>query len=82
MLNMTAQGLGVSIMAKLTITHVPAGLRVVELPSRLERTIAIGVQAANFKTPAVRAFLSSLKELYPDSDLPHLPLQKEVLSKR
>jgi DNA-binding transcriptional LysR family regulator len=82
MLNMTAQGLGLSIMAQLTITHVPAGLRVVELPSRLERTIAIGVQAANFKTPAVRAFLSTLKELYPESDLPHLPVGKEVVTRQ
>jgi DNA-binding transcriptional LysR family regulator len=78
MLNMTAQGLGLSIMAQLTITHVPKGLRVVELPSKLERTISIGVQSANFKLPAVRAFLSTLKELYPDSDLPHLPLRKEA----
>jgi DNA-binding transcriptional LysR family regulator len=75
---MTAQGLGLSIMAQLTITHVPKGLRVVELPSKLERTISIGVQSANFKLPAVRAFLSTLKELYPDSDLPHLPLNKET----
>jgi DNA-binding transcriptional LysR family regulator len=77
MLNMTAQGLGVSVLAKLTITHVPAGLRVLDLPSRLERTISIGVQAANFKVPAVRAFLSTLKELYPESGVPHLPLAKE-----
>jgi DNA-binding transcriptional LysR family regulator len=82
MLNMTAQGLGISIMAQLTITHIPAGLRIVELPSKLERTISIGVQAANFKTPAVRAFLSSLKELYPESDLPHLPLGKEVTTRQ
>jgi DNA-binding transcriptional LysR family regulator len=78
MLNMTAQGLGIAIMARLTITHVPTGLRVVELPSKLERTISIGVQSANFKLPAVRAFLSTLKELYPDSDLPHLPLRKDT----
>jgi DNA-binding transcriptional LysR family regulator len=81
MLNMTAQGLGIAIMARLTITHLPAGLKIVELPSKLERTISIGVQAANFKTPAVRAFLSSLKELYPESDLPHLHLSKESVSR-
>jgi DNA-binding transcriptional LysR family regulator len=78
MLNMSAQGLGISILARLTITHLPPGLRIVELPSPLERTISIGVQAANFKVPAVRAFLSSLKELYPNSEVPHLPLTKEA----
>jgi DNA-binding transcriptional LysR family regulator len=78
MLSMTAQGLGIAIMARLTITHVPAGLRIVELPSTLERIISIGVQPANFKLPAVRAFLSTLKELYPESDLPHLPLETQV----
>jgi DNA-binding transcriptional LysR family regulator len=82
MLNMTAQGLGLSIMAQLTITHVPKGLKVVELPSVLERTISIGVQSANFKLPAVRAFLSTLKELYPDSDLPYLPLGKESTARQ
>jgi DNA-binding transcriptional LysR family regulator len=82
MLSMTAQGLGLSIMAQLTITHVPKGLKIVELPSVLERTISVGVQTSNFKLPAVRAFLSTLKELYPDSDLPHLPLSKETLSTR
>jgi DNA-binding transcriptional LysR family regulator len=82
MLNMTAQGLGLSIMAQLTITHVPERLKIVELPSKLERTISIGVQSANFKLPAVRAFLSTLKELYPESDLPHLPLSKEALNTR
>jgi DNA-binding transcriptional LysR family regulator len=80
MLNMTAQGLGIAIMARLTITHVPTGLKIVELPSKLERTISIGVQAANFKAPAVRAFLSALKELYPDSEVPHLHLNKESVS--
>lgn len=74
MLSMTAQGLGIAIMAQLTITHVPTGLRIVDLPSRLERTISIGVQASNFKVPAIRAFLSTLKELYPESEVPHLPL--------
>jgi DNA-binding transcriptional LysR family regulator len=82
MLNMTAQGLGISVLPQLTITHLPAGLRVVDLPSPLERPISIGVQATNFKTPAVRAFLSSLKGLYPESEVPHLPithLRKEKL---
>ena len=78
MLNMTAQGLGVAIMAKLTITHVPEGLKIVALPSTLERTISIGVQASHFKTPAVRAFLSTLKELYPESELPHLSSRKDA----
>ncbi len=82
MLNMTVQGLGISVMPQLTITHVPKGLRIVELPSKLERTISVGVQAANFKTPAVRAFLSTLKELYPESDLPQLHLNKEVIARQ
>ncbi len=78
MLSMTAQGLGVAIMAKLTITHLPAGLHIVALPSKLERTIAIGVKSENFKLPAVRAFLSTLKDFYPESDLPLLPLNKNL----
>jgi DNA-binding transcriptional LysR family regulator len=77
MLNMTAQDLGISLLPRLTITHLPPGLRIVELPTPLERTISIGVQAANFKVPAIRAFLSTLKELYPESDVPHLPLTKK-----
>jgi DNA-binding transcriptional LysR family regulator len=80
MLNMTAQGLGLSLMARLTITHLPPGLRIVELPAPLERTISIGVQAPNFKTPAVRAFLSTLKELYPESGVPYLPIAKQNLT--
>ncbi|MCA9835865.1 MAG: LysR family transcriptional regulator [Trueperaceae bacterium] len=79
LLNMTAQGLGISILAKLAITHLPAGLRIVDLPTPLERTIAIGVHSANFKVPAVRAFLSVLKEFYPESELPSLSLGKEVV---
>ena len=78
MLNMTAQGLGISVLPRLAITHLPAGLRVMDLPSRFERPISVGVQATHFKTPAVRAFLSSLKELYPESELPLLPLAARI----
>ncbi|NER79782.1 MAG: LysR family transcriptional regulator [Leptolyngbya sp. SIO1D8] len=61
-LNMVAQGLGAAIIPSLSSNPIPTGVKVVRLPSTLERTVGMVLLADALQTPAVFAFLNVLKQ--------------------
>lgn len=61
MVSMVAQGLGVSILPRLSAEPIPAEVKVCQLPVPLERVIAAAVLADALHSPAVYAFLDALK---------------------
>lgn len=69
-LNLVAQGLGVTVMPSLAIDTVPPGVRLVELQDPMSRVIGAAVLSSHLKVPAVRAFLSVLREHFPQSAIP------------
>lgn len=62
-LSMVKQGLGATIMARLTAEPIPAGIQVRRLPVPLERIIAVAILANTLLPRAAFAFLDTLKEL-------------------
>lgn len=83
-LSMVSQGLGVSVMPSLAIDSVPSGVRLVELETPMHRTIGVALLPHTLKVPAVRAFLMTLKQRFPQSPIPHLadlttPARNEAL---
>ena len=62
MVSMTIQGLGAAIVPLLAATPVPPELQVYSLPSPLERIIKTAVLKDALHTPAVYAFLATLKD--------------------
>lgn len=44
----------------------------------LQRTISLAVRQGGLKMPAVRQFIRLLKELLPESALPHLEIKSEA----
>ncbi|MEL6385560.1 MAG: LysR family transcriptional regulator [Cyanobacteria bacterium J06626_18] len=61
-LNMVAQGVGAAIMPSLSSNPMPPGVKVVQLPSALERIVGAVLLANALQTPAVFAFLQVLKQ--------------------
>lgn len=59
--SMVEQGLGAAIMPRLAAEPLPAIIKVCNLPVSLERVIGIAVLANALHTPAVFAFLDTLK---------------------
>ena len=57
---MVAQGLGATILARLSALPIPPEVRVYSLPVPLERVIGVAVQANALRTPAMFAFLDNL----------------------
>ena len=72
---MVSQGLGMAVMAQLAIDELPENVKIVPMDSLLERDISIAIAPENLKIPAIRVFLSLLKETYPDSEIPSLNLK-------
>lgn len=61
-LSMVAQGLGSSILPRLSAQSLPPGVHLRPLPSPLERIVGAAILADSLQTPAVFAFLGVLKE--------------------
>lgn len=61
--SMVMQGLGASIIARLAAEPLPADARIYHLPVRLERVIQSAVLADALHSPAVYAFLDTLKQV-------------------
>jgi DNA-binding transcriptional LysR family regulator len=74
-LGLVAQGLGVALMPELTLDAVPHRVRQVELDEPIERTIGVALPPGALKTPSVRAFLGTLRNLFPEGEVPHLSEQ-------
>ena len=72
LVNLVARGLGVGFLPELSIQMLPEGVTPMPLEEPLNRTYVATVLPANLKIPAVRAFLSTLREAYPESALPPL----------
>ncbi|HHO56548.1 MAG TPA: hypothetical protein ENK21_09175, partial [Trueperaceae bacterium] len=75
-LRMVSQGLGMAVMAKLAIDELPENVKVVAMDSLLERKISIAIAPENLKIPAIRVFLSLLKDAYPNSEIPSLNIKQ------
>ena len=59
--SMVVQGLGAAILPRLAAEPIPVGVQVYSLPVPLERVIGAAVLANALQTPAVFAFLDTLK---------------------
>ena len=66
--SMVEQGLGAAIMPRLAAEPLPLGVRVCNLPVSLERVIGVAVLVNALHTPAVFAFLDTLKGVPPLPD--------------
>lgn len=62
-ISMVSQGLGASIMPRLAAEPIPPQVRVCSLPLPLERVIGVAVLASALHSPAIFAFLDTLKEM-------------------
>jgi DNA-binding transcriptional LysR family regulator len=60
-LGMVAQGLGISIMPRLAIEPLPAGIRASPLPTPLERIMSVVVTRRKLRQPAIREFVNAIK---------------------
>lgn len=63
-LSMVKGGLGAAIMAELAAEPIPEEVRVVPLPTPLERVIGVVMLADALQPPSVFAFLETLKNLW------------------
>lgn len=59
--SMVVQGLGATILPRLAAEPIPAKVQVCSLPVPLERVIGVAVLANGLQTPAVFAFLDTLR---------------------
>ncbi len=73
-LRMASEGLGIGILPKLAIDELPKTAKIIPTATVLERGIGVSILPSMLKVPAVRAFLSCLKAMYPDSAIPALDL--------
>ncbi|WP_088890704.1 LysR family transcriptional regulator [Leptolyngbya ohadii] len=76
---MVSQGLGITIMGRLAAEPLPANVQVRSLPVKLERIIGAAIVAEALHSPAVYAFLDSLKASGSGSDAA-IPLKTSSLS--
>jgi DNA-binding transcriptional LysR family regulator len=60
-LGMVAQGLGISIMPRLAIEPLPAGIRASPLPTPLERIMSVVVTRRKLRQPAIREFTQAIR---------------------
>ena len=74
MLRMVSEELGIGLLPELAIDALPENVKRVPTDAPLERPIYVTLLPSSLKIPAVRAFLSVLKNQFPDSDLPRLEL--------
>jgi DNA-binding transcriptional LysR family regulator len=70
---MVAQGLGATILARLSALPIPSEVQIHRLPIPLDRVIGVAVLANALRTPAMFAFLESLPGK--DTKLPHAKLE-------
>jgi DNA-binding transcriptional LysR family regulator len=61
--SMIRQGLGVGIIPRLAAEPIPIGIQKRSLPNPLERVIGVAILADALQSPAVYAFLDTLKEM-------------------
>lgn len=55
-----ARGAGYSVVPRLAVEPVPAGIELVELPERVQRRLGLGVPPRLMRTPMVRALVGAL----------------------
>lgn len=61
--SMIRQGLGVGIIPRLAAEPIPIGIQTRSLPNPLERVIGVAILADALQSPAVYAFLDTLKDM-------------------
>ena len=69
-LSMVAHGLGVSVLPRLAVEPLPAGVRAYPLPVPLERRLGAAVAPARASSPLVQAFLAALRAGVPTGSGP------------
>ncbi len=60
-LGMVAQGLGISILPRLAIEPLPAGIRASPLPTPLERVMSVVMTRRKLRQPVLREFVNAIK---------------------
>ncbi len=60
-LGMVAQGLGISVLPRLAVEPLPAGIRASPLPTPLERVVSVVVTRRKLRQPALREFVNAIK---------------------
>ncbi len=70
--SLVAQGLGVSVVPELAFRDLPDSVARAPLIEPLERTLGVAILPQSLKVPAVRVFLTTLREQFPGSALPEL----------
>lgn len=75
-LGMVAHGLGHAILPRLAVLPLPAGLRLLRLPTTLRRTLSVAVMPARASLPIIAAMTESLRF----ESLGHRPLGVEDTS--
>jgi DNA-binding transcriptional LysR family regulator len=68
-LSMVKRGLGATVMARLAAEPIPEGIRVVEMPTPLERVISVVMLKDALHPPPVFAFLDTLQKVWQQSPL-------------
>lgn len=68
-ISMVKRGLGATILARLAAEPIPPEIQVVELPIPLERIIGLIIAKDALLPPSVFAFIDTLKEMLPTSQL-------------
>ncbi|WP_407570770.1 LysR family transcriptional regulator [Deinococcus altitudinis] len=67
-LGMVAHGLGHAILPRLAVLPLPAGLRLMRLPTTLRRTLSVAVMPARASLPIIAAMTESLRRRTPGVD--------------
>lgn len=76
-LSMVGHGLGVSVMPRLALEPLPAGLAVIPLPEPLSRPLALAVLPHRVNLPVIRAFSQLLAQTLVALPTPTIPRPKE-----
>lgn len=71
---LVGRGLGVAFLTPMTGVALPDGVVTLPLEVPLHRTFLATIVPASLKLPAVRIFLSMLRERFPESEIPPLGL--------
>lgn len=67
-LSMVAHGLGHAILPRLAVVPLPAGLRLLRLPTTLRRTLSVAVLPARASLPIIAAMTESLRHRVPGAE--------------
>jgi DNA-binding transcriptional LysR family regulator len=78
--SMAAKGIGIGLLPRLAVDHLPDEVLMLPLVPPLIRTLGVAIKSESFKVPVVRAFLDALRVQFPASRLPAFTVPPPALS--